>query len=86
MVASTHVVQLVDQRLEVVELLVGGHERGAAGTQRHDVGHLAAKQRGNLGSLGLHAQGLQVVRRADKVELGRQLEAGAVFSVEPVAR
>ena len=46
--------------------------------------HLAAQQGADLRSLGLHAQSLQVVGRADKIELGRQLEAGAVLGIEPV--
>ena len=79
------VVQLVNQQLQVVELLVGGHEGRAARTQGHDMRHLAAQQGADLRSLGLHAQSLQVVGRADEVELGRQLEAGAVLGVEPVA-
>ena len=47
--------------------------------------HLTAEQSRDLGSLGLHLERLEIVRRADEVELGRKLVGGAVVAVEPVA-
>ena len=48
--------------------------------------HLAAEQTSDLGRTGLHLQSLEIVGRADQVELGRHLVGGAVVGIEPVAR
>ena len=48
--------------------------------------HLAAEQAVDFGSPRLHLQRLDIVRRANEIELGRKRVAGAVFRIEPIAR
>ena len=80
------VVQLVDEVLQVIELARSGNERGAARNDGHDVGHLAAEQSRDLGSLRLHLESLKIVRGKDEVEFRGKLVARAVLGIEPVAR
>ena len=80
------VVQLVDEVLQVIELARSGNERGAARNDGHDVGHLAAEQSRDLGSLRLHLESLKIVRSEDEVKFRRKLVARAVLGIEPVAR
>ena len=58
---------------DVVELLLGGHPRGAAGDRRHEVRELAAHDGDDAGRLGLHLESLEVVRDGDQVQLGRHV-------------
>ena len=75
------VADLLPPEVDVVELLLGRDPDGAAGERRHEVRELAAHDGDDRGGLGLHLEGLEVVRDGDEVQFRRQLHR----RVTPVA-